>query len=103
MATVGAVMLAIVFLSTTIIMCFKYHNASNETKNTPRNIASCEGSEPVYVSLRRRPEHLNSERRSIYMESDRSSSYSAPERRSLYEEAEVYKKSDTSSTTCMSV
>ena len=103
MVTVGAAMLTIVFLITTIAMCFKYHNASNEVQNTPRNIASCDGSEPVYVSLQRRPEHLIPERRSIYKEPDRSSLYSAPDRKSIYKEPEIYKESDTSSTTYMSV
>ena len=102
-ATVGAAMLCIVFLITTIIMCCKYNNASSEARSTPRNITSCDGSEPVYVSLQRRPEPVIPERRSIYKESDRSSLYSAPERRSLYKEPEIYKESDTSSTTYMSV
>ena len=103
LATVSAAILTIVFLITTIIMCFKYHNASNDARNTQRNITSCDGSEPVYVSLQRRPEHVIPERRSIYKEPDRSSLYSAPERRSLYKEPEIYKESDTSSTTYMSV
>ena len=76
MATVGTVMLTIVFLITTIIMCFKYNNASNDSRNVQRNITSNDGSEPVYVSLQRRPEL------------ERSSLYSAPERRSLYKEPE---------------
>ena len=97
MATVGATILTIVFLITTIIMCFKYNNASSEVRNTPRNITSCDGSEPVYVSLQRRPEPAIPERRSIYKEPDRSSLYSAPERRSFYKEP------DTNSTTYMSV
>ena len=103
MATVTAAMLTIVFLITTIIMCFKYQNASNDARNAQRNITSCDGSEPVYVSLQRRPEQVIPERRSIYKEPDRSSLYSAPERRSIYKEPEVYKGSDTSSTTYMSV
>ena len=103
MATVSTAMLTIVFLITTIIMCFKYYNASNEVRNTQRNITSCDGSEPVYVSLQRRPKHVIPERRSTYKEPDRSSLYSAPERRSVYKEPEIYKGSDTSSTTYMSV
>ena len=102
-ATVGSAMLCVVFLITTIIMCCKYNNASSDACNTPRNITSCDGSEPVYVSLQRRPEPAIPERRSIYKEPDRSSLYSAPERRSLYKEPETYKGSDTSSTTYMSV
>ena len=97
-ATVVATMLCIVFLTTTIIWCYKYHNISSEISDTPkRNITTCDGSEPVYVSLQRRPEPVIPERRSIYKEPDRSSLYSAPERKSLY------KESDTSSTTYMSV
>ena len=103
MATVGAALLTIVFLITTIIMCFKYHNVSNEVQNTQRNITSCDAVEPVYVSLQRRPEPAIPERRSIYKEPDRSSLYSAPERRSLYKEPEVYKEPDTNATTYMSV
>ena len=102
-ATVGSAMLCVVFLITTIIMCCKYNNASCEVRNTQRSIASCDGSEPVYVSLQRRPEPAIPERRSIYKEPDRSSLYSAPERRSIYKEPEVNKEPDTSSTTYMSV
>ena len=105
MATVGATILTIVFLITTIIMCCKYNSTSTEVRNTQKNITSCDGSEPVYVSLQKRPELMipNTERRFIYKEPDRSSLYSAPERRSLYKEPEIYKESDTSSTTYMSV
>ena len=78
-------MLTIVFLITTIIMCFKNQNASSRVINAQRNITGTDGSEPVYVSLQRR------------LEPERSSLYSAPERRS------VYKEPDTSSTTYMSV
>ena len=102
-ATVGSAILCVVFLITTIIMCCKYNDASSEVRNTQRSIASCDGSEPVYVSLQRRPEPGIPERKSIYKEPDRSSLYSAPERRSLYKEPEIYKGSDTSSTTYMSV
>ena len=104
-ATVGSAMLCVVFLITTIIMCCKYNDASSEvrSRSTQRNMAIGDGSEKVYVSLERRPEPMIPERRSINKEPDRSSLYSAPERRSLYKEPEVYKGSDTSSTTYMSV
>ena len=98
MATIGAGMLSIVFLITTIIMCCKYHNISSEVNDVvQRNITTTDGSEPVYVSLQRRPESAIPERRSVYMESDRNSIYKEPDRRT------IYKESDTSSTTYMSV
>ena len=84
-ATIGATMLTLVFLITTIIMCFKYYNASNGVTNTQRNITSYDGSEPVYVSLQRR---LEPERSSLYREPDRSSIYKEPERRSVYKESD---------------
>ena len=102
-ATIGASMLTIIFLITTIVMCFKYHNASSDARNVQKNITICDGSEPVYVSLQRRPEPAIPDRRSVYKELDRSSLYSAPERRSLKKEPETYRESDTSSTTYMSV
>ena len=83
MATVGASVLCVVFLITTITMCYKYNKKSSEIGNTRRrNITISDGSEPVYVSLQRRPEP------------DRSSLYSAPERRSLYKEPELYREPD---------
>ena len=39
-ATIGATMLTIVFLITTIIMCFKYHNALYDARNAQRIIHS---------------------------------------------------------------
>ncbi len=54
-ATIGATMLWIVFLTTTIIWCCKYRRASAEIKRAQRNIKSSDGSEPVYVSLQTRP------------------------------------------------
>ena len=78
-ATVAASMLTIVFLITTIIMCFKYQKASSEVSNAQRNIASCDGSEPVYVSLQGRMEPAIPERRSMYKDPDRSSTYMSVE------------------------
>ena len=76
MATVAASILCMVFLTTTIIWCYKYHNISSEITNPQqrRNITSYDGSEPVYVSLQAR------------QEPDRNSLYSAPDRRSIYKE-----------------
>ena len=85
MATVGASVLCVVFLITTIIMCYKYNNKSNEIRNAQSaNIACSDGSEPVYVSLQRRLEPERSlygepERRSVYREPDRSSTYMSVE------------------------
>ena len=78
-ATVGATMLTIVFLITTIIMCFKYQKATNEVSHAQRDITSCDGSEPVYVSLQRRMEPAVPERRSVFKEPDRSSTYMSVE------------------------
>ena len=73
MATIGAGMLSIVFLITTIIMCCKYNNISSEVSDVvQRNITTTDGSEPVYVSLQRRLEPIIPERRSGYREPDRS-------------------------------
>ena len=60
-------MLTTVFFIATIVMCCKYNNASNDYRNTQRNITSCNGNESVYVSLQRRPESMihDPERRSI--------------------------------------
>ena len=81
-STVGAAILCVVFLTTTIIWCYKYHNISSEIGETQqRNIVSCDGSEPVYVSLQKRQEP---ERRSLYMEPERSPIYREPDRSSTY-------------------
>ena len=81
-STVGAAILCVVFLTTTIIWCYKYHNISNSIGDTqPRNITSCDGSEPVYVSLQKRQEP---ERRSLYMEPERNTIYREPDRSSTY-------------------
>ncbi len=54
-ATIGATILCIVFLITTIVWCCKYNRASAEIKRAEMNIAGGDGSEPVYVSLQSRP------------------------------------------------
>ena len=85
MATVGAGMLSIVFLIATIIMCCKYHNISSEVRDvTHRNITTTDGSEPVYVSLQRRPEPAIPDMRSVYREPDRGSIYKEPDKSSTY-------------------
>ncbi len=66
-ATIGAGMLSIVFLTTTIIWCCKYNKISAEANGAQRNITSSDGSEPVYVSLQTRPEI---ERDSMFMTVD---------------------------------
>ena len=78
-ATVGATMLTMVFLITTIVMCFKYQKATNVVSHAQRDITSCDGSEPVYVSLQRRIEPAVPERRSVFKEPDRSSTYMSVE------------------------
>ena len=80
-STVSAAILCVVFLTTTIIWCYKYHNISSEIGETQINITSCDGSEPVYVSLQKRQEP---ERRSLYMEPERSAIYREPDRSSTY-------------------
>ena len=85
MATIGAGMLSIVFLITTIIMCCKYNNIPREVSDVvQRNITTTDGSEPVYVSLQRRMEPIIPERRSGYREPDRNSIYKEPDRSSTY-------------------
>ena len=54
-ATIGATILYIVFLTTTIVWCCKYNRASEEIKRAQRNMTGGDGSEPVYVSLQSRP------------------------------------------------
>ena len=62
--TMGATILMLTFLTTTIILCCKYCKIAGEVRVTQRNIPCSDGSEPVYVSLQRRPEP---ERSSMYM------------------------------------
>ena len=88
-ATAGAGILCIVFLITTIIMCYKYQIISTATRGTQRrHISTGDGSEPVYVSLQKRVESATydigalygeKERKSLCEESDRNSTYMSVE------------------------
>ena len=60
-ATVGTTILMFIFLTTTIMYCCKYHTMSAEVITAQNSFTSCDGSEPVYVSLQRRqPQERNS-------------------------------------------
>ena len=54
--TMGATILMFTFLITTIILCCKYCKISSEVRSVQRSVPYDDGSEPVYVSLQRRPE-----------------------------------------------
>ncbi|XP_072020822.1 uncharacterized protein [Amphiura filiformis] len=56
-ATIGAAMLCFVFLTTTIIWCYKYNTIYDEARDAQRNATAGDGSEPVYVSLQGRPDN----------------------------------------------
>ena len=62
--TMGATILMFTFLITTIILCCKYCKISGEVRAEQRSVPYDDGSEPVYVSLQRRPEP---DRSSMYM------------------------------------
>ena len=62
-ATVGTTTLMFIFLTTTIIYCCKYQKMSAEVI-TAQGFSSCDGTEPVYVSLQRRQP---TERNSMFM------------------------------------
>ena len=62
--TMGATILMFTFFITTIIFCCKYCKISGEVKAVQRSVPFADGSDPVYVSLQRRPE---SDRSSMYM------------------------------------
>ena len=53
-ACVGTSILMFIFLTTTIFYCCKYHTISAEVITAQNSFTSCDGSEPVYVSLQRR-------------------------------------------------
>ena len=60
-ATVGTTILMFIFLTTTIIYCCKYQKMSSEVISAQGSFSSCDGNEPVYVSLQRRqPPERNS-------------------------------------------
>ena len=66
-STIGAGILCILFLTTTIIFCFKYHNISTDEIEAIRTVPNNDGSEPVYVSLQRRQEYDRNSICSTYM------------------------------------
>ncbi len=81
---VGTTILMIIFLTTTIIWCYKYHTISRDV--TPpierRSVTYASGDvvDPVYVSLQRRTEYDRASTYSTYVtrpEPDRSSTYSS--------------------------
>ena len=59
-ACVGTTILMFIFLTTTIIYCCKYQKTSGEIVAAENSFTSCDGSEPVYVSLQRRQPERNS-------------------------------------------
>ena len=66
-ATIGTGLLAIVFLTTTIILCYKYHHISNVSQREPTRVLTPQQSiEPVYVSLQRRS--VNADREYMTLE-----------------------------------
>ena len=65
--TIGASILCILFLTTTIIFCYKYHSISTEALEAMRTVPINDGSDPVYVSLQRRQEYDRNSICSTYM------------------------------------
>ena len=63
-ATIGAGILSLVFLTTTIIWCCKYNKITAQARRSEIQVSPGDGSEPVYVSLQRRPDE---ERNSTFM------------------------------------
>ncbi len=64
-ATIGAGMLCLLFLTTTIIWCSKYNKITAQARRSSEiNVSPGDGSEPVYVSLQRRPDE---ERNTTFM------------------------------------
>ena len=53
-ACAGSSILMFIFLTTTILYCCKYQTISSEVITAQNSFTSCDGSEPVYVSLQRR-------------------------------------------------
>ena len=66
-ATIGTGFLAIIFLISTIILCYKYHDISTATMREPARVLTPQQSiEPVYVSLQRRS--VNADREYMTLE-----------------------------------
>ena len=54
-ATIGTGFFAVIFIISTIVLCYKYHNISDVTRRRPSSIVATNPPvEPVYVSLQRR-------------------------------------------------
>ena len=66
-AIVGTGLLALIFLATTIILCYKYHHISAVARREPTRVLTPQQSiEPVYVSLQRRS--VNADREYMTLE-----------------------------------
>ena len=66
-AIAGTGFLAIIFLASTIILCYKYHNISTVTMREPSRVLTPQQSiEPVYVSCQRRS--VNADREYMTLE-----------------------------------
>ena len=66
-ATIGTGLLTIIFLTSTIILCYKYHQISTATRREPTRVLTPQQSiEPVYVSLQRRS--INADREYMTLE-----------------------------------
>ncbi|XP_072020151.1 uncharacterized protein [Amphiura filiformis] len=81
-AMVGTTILMFIFLTTTIIWCYKYHNIYRASITAQRSVTYTSGdvTEPVYVSLQSRPDPDRNSTYSTYMSRvgpDRSSTYSS--------------------------
>ena len=63
-ACVGTTILMFIFLTTTVIYCCKYQSTSSGMISAHNSFTSCDGAEPVYVSLQRLQPP---ERNSMYM------------------------------------
>ena len=66
-SSMGASILCIVFLTTTILYCVKYHNISTDVGEARYTVPNNDGSDPVYVSLQRRQEYDRNSICSTYM------------------------------------
>ena len=66
-ATIGTGFLTIIFLTSTIVLCYKYHHISPVTRREPLRVLTPQQSiEPVYVSLQRRS--VNADREYMTLE-----------------------------------